>query len=265
MDYYNLLNVGQTATVDEIKKSYRTLVKKHHPDRGGDEVIFKQINEAYEILSDSQKRNAYDAQINFKQSNAWNLFYQNGSSFAEMFDDVYGQTAKGPDVTVRVNISLIEVYQGSVRHIETDTESFNIKIPKGITDGAKLKVKGKGRPHPVNSSAPRGDIIIIMQILPDSNLIVNGNDIWIDYTLPFYDMLLGGKFKIETPVNKVNITIPKNSYDGKILRIIGMGMPIYNENKYGNMMIKLRSSGIELTPEQLELVKKIKDLHQCTV
>lgn len=265
MNYYNLLNVGQNATADEIKKSYRTLVKKHHPDRGGDEVTFKQINEAYEVLSDFEKKSAYDAQINFKQSNAWNLFYQNGASFSEMFDDVYSQAAKGPDVTVRINITQVEVYNGSTRYIETDTESFNIKIPKGITDGAKLKVKGKGRPHPINSSAPKGDIIIIMQVLPDPNLIVNGNDIWIDYTLPFYDILLGGKFKIETLVNKANITIPKNSYDGKILRIIGMGMPIYNTDQYGNMMIKLRNSGIELTADQLELVKKIKDLHECMI
>ena len=121
-------------------------------------------------------------------------------------------------------------------------------------------MRGKGRPHPVNSSAPNGDAIIIMQILLDPNLIVNGSDIWIDYTLPFYDMLLGGKFEIETPVNKVNFIVPQNSYDGKILRITGMGMPIYNNETYGNMMVKLRTASVQLNEDQLDLVKKIKDL-----
>lgn len=261
MNYYQLLGVNHEASQDEIKKSYRNLVKQHHPDKGGDEATFKKITEAYENLSDPQKRDQYDVRIGFKAPSGWDqMFNQFGGNFSEMFNNAFNQSAKGPDVTIRVNLTLEEVYYGTTKYIETGTESFNISIPKGITNGAKLRVRGKGRPHPVNSSAPNGDAIIIMQILLDPNLIVNGSDIWIDYTLPFYDMLLGGKFEIETPVNKVNFIVPQNSYDGKILRITGMGMPIYNTETYGNMMVKLRTTSVQLTEDQLDLVKKIKDL-----
>lgn len=91
-------------------------------------------------------------------------------------------------------------------------------------------------------------------------MIVTNGDIWIDYNLPFYDILLGGEFTINTKVNKVKIKVPKNSFDGKILRITGMGFPIYNTDQYGNLMVKLRASHTELNEKQLEHVQQIKDL-----
>jgi len=262
VNHYDTLNVGRNASPDEIKKSYRNLVKQHHPDKGGDESTFKKITEAYEVLSDPQKRSNYDFEINFNSPSGWDRMFHNfNGDFASMFNNAFNQSAKGPDVTIRINLTLTEVYYGTTKYIDIGSSGFNIKIPKGISNGAKLRVNGKGHPHPINSSAPNGDAIIVMQVLPDANLIVNGNDIWVDYMLPFYDMLLGGTFEVSTPVNKVKFNIPKNSHDGKILRIAGMGMPIYNTNEYGNMMIKLRSSSVELTEDQLDLLKKIKDLH----
>jgi DnaJ-class molecular chaperone len=96
--------------------------------------------------------------------------------------------------------------------------------------------------------------------MTDPNIIVTNNDIWLDYDIPFYDMLLGGDFEVNTKVNIVKVNIPKNSFEGKVLRITGMGFPIYNTNKYGNLMIKLRTSSVTLSEKQLEHVKKIKDL-----
>lgn len=262
MNYYELLNVESNAPLADIKKSYRKLVKLHHPDKGGDGVVFKKITEAYENLSDPQKRSNYDMNSRFKSASGWdNMFHRFDGDFSNMFNNAFNESAKGPDVTIRINITLEEVYNGSTRYIDIGNESFNIKIPRGITDGAKLRVNGKGNSHPINSSAPRGDAIIIMQVLLDANLIVTGTDIWVDYPMPFYDMLLGGKFEIKTPVNKVNISIPKNSYDGKVLRISGMGMPIYNTEEYGNLMVKLRSLSVDLNEDQLDLIKKIKELN----
>ena len=97
--------------------------------------------------------------------------------------------------------------------------------------------------------------------MPDPNIIVTNGDIWIDYELPFYDLLLGGTFEIKTGFNDVKVKVPKNSQENKVLRIKGMGFPIYNTNQYGNLMIKLRSSKITLTDEQLEHIKKIKELN----
>lgn len=100
--------------------------------------------------------------------------------------------------------------------------------------------------HPVNSTAPKGDVILIMNIMPDPEMIVTNGDIWIDYNLPFYDMILGGDFEVSTKVNSVKVKVPKGSYDGKILRILGMGL-IYNKNHNGNLMIKLRAATVDLS------------------
>ena len=102
-----------------------------------------------------------------------------------------------------------------------------------------------------------------MNILFDPNIIVTNGDIWVDLVLPFYDMLIGGSFEIKTPFNSFKINVPINSSEGKVLRISGKGFPIYNTNNYGNLMVKLRSSNVELSKEQLEHVQHIKDLENA--
>ncbi len=260
MDYYEVLGLKSDANQSDIKKAYRNLVKVHHPDIGGSEERFKNISQAYETLSDSTKKKEYDLKNTFRSGNFDNFYNQFGGDFSNMFDNAFNQSAKGSDITIRLGITLEEVYHGTTKRIDTGQSTFKVNIPKGIHEGAKLKLKGKGMPHPVNSSAPNGDVILIMNIMPDSEMIVTNGDIWIDYTLPFYDILLGGEFKVTTKVNSVKVKVPSNSNDGKVLRIMGMGFPIYNTNQYGNLMIKLRTSNIELTEEQLEHVKQIKKL-----
>lgn len=260
MDYYQLLNVQPSASADDIKKAYRNLAKQHHPDRGGDETLFKQITEAYEVLSDSQKRNEYDFQRSGGGSAFNDMFARFGGDFADMFNNTFGNSARGLDVRVTVNLTVEDVYYGCVRDINTGTSRFNIKIPAGVRNGSKLKVRGKGQPHPVNSSAQNGDAIIIVQHLPDPNIVIADTDIWVDLTLPIWDLLIGGSFKIKTPLYELNINVPKNSYDGKVLRINGKGMPIYNTSDYGNLMVKLRSNVPDLNEEQISLIKQIKEI-----
>lgn len=260
MDCYQILGVNSSASQSDIKKAYRNLVKKHHPDTGGSEDTFKQISTAYETLSDPNKRRDYDLKQSMGQGSFDQFFSQFNGNFSDMFNNAFNQHARGLDITIRLRLSLQEVYHGTTKYIDTGINQFNIKIPRGITEGAKLRVKGKGQPHPANSSAPNGDAIIIMHILPDPNLVVTEQDIWLDLNLPFYDMLLGCEAEVSTPVHTVNIKVPKNSTEGKVLRIIGKGMPIYNTNQYGNLMVKLRASNVTLSEKQLEYVKKIKEL-----
>jgi len=263
MDYYEILGVKQGATQVDIKKAYRNLVKIHHPDVGGSEDKFKSISQAYDTLNDSQKKQAYD-HANSKQHTRFDSFFNNfEGDFSNMFNDAFNQNAKGQDITIRIRLTLEEVFHGTSKYIDTGENKFNIKIPKGIHEGARLKLRGKGASHPVNSSAQRGDVILIMNIMPDHEMIVTNNDIWLDYNIPFYDMLLGGDFEVKTKVNSVRIKVPKNSFDGKILRIVGMGFPIYNTNKYGNLMVKLRASNVTLNEKQLEYVQKIKELENA--
>ena len=270
MNYYETLNVSKDATPEEIKKSYRKLVKEHHPDKtGGDDTQFKQISEAYENLSDPVKKQQYDNKSRgfstfgngFQDpTNAWqHAFNGFGGDFADMFNQSFGGQAKGYDVNVSLSITLEESYEGSRKYIDVGTGGFNINIPKGIRTGTKLKVPGRGAPHPVNSSAPPGDIILTVNVLPDPELIVNGSDIYVDLNLSWIDILLGGEFEIRTKLNSIKIKVPQGSHESQLLRVVGQGMPIYNAEGFGNLMVKLRTLPITLTETEIELLKKIKN------
>ena len=263
MNYYETLNVSQTATQDEIKKSYRSLVKQYHPDKnGGDDTQFKKISEAYEILGDPERRKSHD----FKNhhSNLNDAFHDIFSryDFSSAFDQTFGDGVKGQDLRVSLNITIEECYEGTRRYIDVGTGGFNINIPKGIPSGTRLKIKEKGQKHPLNSSAPTGDIILTVNVLPDIDLIVNGSDIYVDLQLDWIDMLLGGEFEVKTKVHTVKIKVPQGSHDSKLLRVVGKGMPIYNTDGYGNLMVKLRTLPIILNDTQIELLKKIKNSNE---
>lgn len=260
MNYYEILGVDKNADQSAIKKAYRDLVKVHHPDVGGSDDRFKQISEAYETLSDPNKRQEYD----FTQggdSNFRDFFVKFGGDWSGMFNQSFGQQARGLDVRISVPLTMEEVYHGCAKYIDLRGDSFNIKIPAGVANGAKLRVNGKGDFHPINHSAPRGDAIITVQYILDPNIIVQGNDIWMDYTLPLVDLLLGTKININNSLYDITVSVPQNSYEGKVLRISGKGMPIYNTDEYGSLMIKLRALPPKLNDEQIELVKKIKELY----
>ena len=257
MNYYETLNVSQDASQDDIKKSYRKLVKQYHPDKnGGDDSQFKKISEAYEILGDPNRRKQHDGSSNL--NDAWQDIF-NKYDFSNAFDHTFGNNAKGNDIRVSINITIEECYEGTRRYIDVGTGGFNINIPKGIPNGTKLKVREKGQSHPINSNAPKGDIILTVNILHDIDLIVNGSDIYVDLYLDWIDMLLGGEFEVKTKVHIVKIKVPQGSHDSKILRVVGKGMPIYNSNGFGNLMVKLRSLPINLTEDHIELLKKIKN------
>ena len=275
MNYYETLNVSKNATPEEIKKSYRKLVKEHHPDKtGGDDTQFKKISEAYETLSDSVKKEQYDNPS--RGHNPFNNFhgYQDTSNpfahafrgfdgdFADMFNQSFGGEARGSDVRVMLNITLEESYDGSRKYIDVGTGGFNINIPRGILNGTKLKVPGRGANHPVNSSAPPGDIILIVNVLPDPELIVNGSDIYVDLNLSWIDILLGGEFEIRTKLKSIKIKVPQGSHESQLLRVVGQGMPIYNSEGFGNLMVKLRTLPITLTETEIELLKKIKNQNE---
>lgn len=262
MNYYETLNVSQTASQEDIKRSYRKLVKEHHPDKtGGDDAFFKKIAEAYEVLGDPIKRKKHDSARTFNTNDAWQDIF-NKYDFSGAFDQSFGSDVCGFDVRVILNITTEESYEGTKRYIDVGTGGFNINIPKGIPNGTKLKIKEKGQKHPINTGARPGDLILTVNITPDIDLIVNGSDIYVDLNLDWIDMILGGEFEVKTKVHTVKIKVPQGSHDSKILRVIGKGMPIYNTEGYGNLMVKLRTLPINLSNFQIELLKKIKDCNE---
>jgi len=262
MSYYDTLGIDENATQDVIKKTYRKLAKKHHPDTdSGNADKFKEISEAYEHLGDELKRKKYDTarQMTGNYSGFFEQF-RNSEDFSSMFDGAYGTPTKGPDMIVSIQLTLSDVYYGAERLIDTGITKFNLKIPKGICNGNKLKLKGRGGVHPINSNAPKGDIIVTCHVLPSMEVIVNGSDIWVDVDLPFYDLILGTSVNIKTPFYSIKVDVPRGSYNGKVLRIKGQGIPIYKSDGYGNLMVKLNVVKTKLNKEQYELIERIKKI-----
>jgi len=266
MNYYDTLKVSPKATQDEIKKSYRKLAKEHHPDiNNGDDSNFKKIVEAYEVLGDTKSREMYDlknrhtdpAQERFNRASR--SAFNNSDSFSDIFNNSFSGEAKGPDIRVSLNITFDEVYEGTRRYINLGESGFNLTIPKGILNGTKLKIKERGANHPINTSAKKGDVIVTVNVLYDPEIIVNGSDIYVDLFLDWFDLLLGGEFEIKTKIHSVKIKVPQGSHDSKILRVVGKGMPIYNTDGYGNLMVKLRTNPINLSDNQIKSLKNIKE------
>ena len=264
MSYYDTLGVAETASTDEIKKAYRKLSKQHHPDiNGGDDAKFKEIAEAYEHLSNDIKRAQYDA----SRMNPFGNMGGNGFAFdgnlADMFNQFFGgdpRKARGQNHTIVANISFQDAYMGASKEFQINGERLKIDIPTGAKSGMKFRLRGKGQVNPYNPSAGRGDLIIQLQVQPDANFVVHGNDIYIDYTIPWWSIITGTKIDITLPDGQtIKVPVSKNSYAGKTLRVKGKGFPIYNTSERGMLMIKLNASFPELNDETIEKVNEIKN------
>jgi curved DNA-binding protein len=263
IDHYKVLGISHEATPEDIKRAYRKLVKLHHPDvNNGNDTEFKKIAQAYDAITCGEGKTKGYTKTEYKSTSDkqynWTDFFSN-DDFSQMFNNAYGGgVTKGTDIKVSISISLEECYYGALRHIDVGTGGFNINIPKGIPNGTKLKVSGKGALPTNGISSTPGDIILTVNVIHDLDIIVNGNDIHIDLQLDWIDLILGGDFEIKNKLQNVIIKVPRGSYDSKLLRIVGKGMPIYNNEGFGNLFVKLRTRNIILNDRQIELLNKIK-------
>lgn len=298
-DYYKTLGVSKTASQDEIKKAYRKLALKYHPDKTkGDkqsEEKFKEVSEAYEVLKDPEKRKKYDQLgANWKQyeqsgfdgfnrqyagrggqrvhfeGNLNDIFGQAGSGFSDFFDMFFGGSSaggfgfggtnqrrqKGKDVHATLDISLEDAFHGSTKTIGYNGNSLRIKLKPGIKDGQKLRLKGKGEPA---QGGTNGDLYIEMKIRPHSIFDRKGNDLYVDADLDVFTAILGGKMNVNTLNGIKQITVPKETDNGKIFRLKGLGMPDYNDaSKKGDLYakVKLRIPK-NLSSKERERLKKL--------
>ncbi|MHB1685918.1 MAG: DnaJ C-terminal domain-containing protein [Ignavibacteriaceae bacterium] len=260
-DYYKTIGVEKNATADEIKKAYRKLAKKYHPDKNpGDkssEEKFKEITEANEVLSDPEKRKKYDTLgSNWKQyqnagnEGAFNNYshqrnynvppeYENlfgGAGFSDFFESFFGggfstqkkgntfrRGRKGKDYEAVLNISLEDAHSGAEREISVDGKKLRVKITPGIEEGKKLRLKNQGAEG--IGGGERGDLYLNIKI--DKHPLFERKNDDIHYTLPvdLYTAVLGGKKQIKTLEGKIiNLEIPKETDNGKVLRLKGLGM-----------------------------------------
>ena len=251
-NFYDVLGVSKTATQDEIKKAYRELCKKYHPDKhGGDDTKIKEINEAYSVIGDEQKRKEYDA-----QSSGFNFggFGNGGFNFRNF------QLAS--DINVSIKISLEEAYSGCKHPININGKIYAVDVPKGTPNGKMLIIKGLGKSGcDIYGNPKTGDLIVKVNVQNRDNITLNPNGILeVLYAVDWIDAILGGEDEIDVFDKKVKIRIPKFTQNGGYTIIGGKGFRKFNSDECGslkvNFLIRMPKS---LTDEQIQELEKIKE------
>lgn len=287
-DYYKELGLSKSATEDEIKKAYKKLAVKYHPDKNpGDKAAeekFKTINEAYTVLSNPDKRQQYDQygenwnyykeagnksrQYADTKTHGYDFFGQNG--FSDFFETFFGGGFKrsgkgairGTDYEGNLGVSLEEAYHGTTKTFKVNGRPYSIKLKPGISDGQTLKIKEKGGPG-VNGG-PNGDLYITVQIDVHPLYERKKDDLYIEFKVPVYTLILGGKFSVNTMKGSVNIDIPAETPNGKVFRLKNLGMPIYShENEFGDMYVKVNAEiPRNLSEEEKNLVHQLAEIRE---
>lgn len=261
MSHYQTLGVDKTAPQAEIKKAYRKLSMQHHPDKGGDTKRFQEIADAYAILGNDEKRAQYDAVGNNPFGNMFKDMGGMDGNFSDLFNNVFGghqHQQKGSDVRVDMHITFMESFAGCSKRFSLNGEEHTIYLKAGVKTNQKFRLKGKGQPHPFNTQLPSGDLIVIIHVELSAQYIIDQkNDVWIDITLPWYDIMSGTKITIDTLDGPISITVAEGTTPGKVLRIKERGWPDYNTQMRGGLLVKLNPSYPELNETQLEYIKKV--------
>lgn len=236
---YETLGVSENASTDEIKKSYRKLARKYHPDINKDESAiekFKEINAAYEVLSDKDKKVQYD-QHGDQMFGGQNFHdFAQGQGGGVDLDEIlrgmfgggggFGGGARGfgggvdLDTNARVVIPFILSIKGGKQSVSANGESFDIKIPAGIKSGETMRVRGKGQSY----QGQVGDLLLKVEVEPSDEYRRDGDNLYKNFDVPLKDALFGGKIAIETPEKEVSLKVPQNTKNGQKFRLKGKGV-----------------------------------------
>ena len=243
-DYYATLGVAKTASDDEIKKAYRKLVRKYHPDVSKEadaDARTKELNEAYGVLGDPEKRAAYDslgsgqyrAGQEFHPPPDWGAGFGGGSAedfFADLFSHVGGRRSRrqgfrmrGEDIHAVLEISVHDAYHGAQSEITLGRRTLKVNIPKGVTAGQQLRLGGQGQAGVEGAEA--GDLYLEIAFQADERYRVEGRDVYEKVPIPPWLAALGGEREVATPSGRVTVTVPPNSQGGRKLRLKGRGIP----------------------------------------
>ncbi|NJM05108.1 J domain-containing protein [Candidatus Gracilibacteria bacterium] len=287
-DYYQVLGVARDADDAAIKKAYRKLARNYHPDiNPGDkeaEAKFKEINEAYEVLSDKEKRTKYDRfgsdWQRYEQAGAGGFDYA-GGDFSDIFESLFGSnfagngrrsTASaynvrmdGQDVEHPIDITLEEAYAGTQRTVQFSNpngtpRTITVKVPAGVNSGNKVRVPGEGAPG-VNGGT-RGDLLLLITILPHERFAREGDNLTIAVRADLYTLLLGGDVRVPLLNGKtLNLNIPANTQNGKVFRISGQGMPRMRSEQRGDLYVTIEAELPQsLSPRERELFEELRQL-----
>ena len=286
-DYYQILGVSRGADEKEIKRAYRQLAVKYHPDKNPDtEDRFKEINEAYEVLGDVDKRTKYDrlgssysawerggrapggfdwsqwttggpSGVRVEVGDIGEIF---GGGFSDFFNSVFGQAARRParrgrDLEQSITISLAEAYAGTTRTFSSSGRKLELSIPAGANTGTRVRVAGHGE----RSSGGAGDLYFKVQVQPQRGIERKGDNVHVDVVADLYTAVLGGEIEIETFAGPVMLKIPAGSQPGQNFRLRGKGMPNLGKpsrhgDLYANLVISLPK---KLSKEERKLFEQL--------
>lgn len=274
IDYYQVLGINKNATTDEIKKAYRKLARKYHPDLNPNDKTahqkFQQINEANEVLSDAEKRKKYDQYgKDWKHADAFEEArkqqgqqqYARGGSggqfqgfeeydmgeggFSSFFESLFGQASgrrggqvkyRGQDYQAELKLTLEQAYTTHQQTLTVDGKNVRITIPAGIENGQKIKLKNYGSQG--MNGGPNGDLYITFSIMDDPKFKRLGNDLYTSIELDLYTAILGGDATIQTMNGKVKVKVKPETQNGSKIKLSGKGFPVYKKDgQYGNLYI----------------------------
>jgi len=294
-DYYKVLGITKTSSQEEVKKAYRKLARKHHPDLNPNDQEakrkFQEINEANEVLSDPEKRKKYDQYgENWEHSEEYekarsaqnssrpNYSYSQGeepgfdpNEFSSFFESMFGggsgfqgrsQSRKlsGEDFTGQLSLSFEEAYTTHSRMLQIGEQKIRIQIPAGVENGQTIRLKGYGGKG--QNGGPNGDLLVSFSVEESKEFTRKGSDLYKVLEIDLYTAVLGGEELVKTMDGKVKIKISPGTQNGALIRLKGKGFPVYKkEGQFGDLYLTYSVKiPTQLNPEQIALFEKLASL-----
>ena len=279
-DYYETLGVARAASQDDVKRAYRRLARKYHPDvskEANAETRFKEVGEAYEVLKDPEKRAAYDRfgkdwkhGQEFRPPPGWERQFNSGggefsgtSGFSDFFETLFGHGgargargpthARGGDQSTRLEIPIEDAYRGATRNITLRGRTLSVRIPRGITEGQRIRLSGQGGVGA--AGGPAGDLYLTVAYAAHPLFRAEGRDVHLKLPVAPWEVALGATVAVPTLGGKVDLKVPRGSRAGQALRLKGRGLPGQpNGDQYVALEIVVPPAG---TPEAEALYRKM--------
>jgi curved DNA-binding protein len=290
IDYYKILEITKSASQEDIKKAYRKLARKYHPDLNPNnaeaEKKFKEINEANEVLSHIENRKKYDQYgKDWKHADAFeseknrqnnsqayanraNAESEYSGDFSDFFESMFGGSGRqnsrtkfrGQDINASLQLNLIDAFTTQKQTITVNGKNIRLTIPAGIENGQVIKIAGHGAPGA--NGGPSGDLYITFSITNNTKFKRESSNLYTDVELDLYTSLLGGEILADTFDSKVKLKVAPETQSGTTVKLKGKGFPVYKkENEFGDLFIKYQVKlPSNLTEEEKELFTKLKKI-----